>query len=333
MAKILIIGASSFLGSNLARDLVEQGHQVGAFILPRTWHPFLDDLPIKIHYGDITDQRSLRLAMRGYEQVYQIAGIVSYHKLDARKIYAVHVQGTKNVLELIPKTGVQKLVVTASTAGIGIPRDKNKPLNEESPFPEQYANVPYMYSKHLCIQECYRAADRGINVSIVSPCTIYGAGDITMHLGSLVKKIKEGGIKIAPPGGNSVVSVTDVVRGLQLAMDKGRPGENYILINKRLPYLELYNIIANLLGVKKIKKTWPTWLRPLWREQAVIMENLYAIFNRKSPLAPPHKINSGFLFRYFDSSKARQELGWQPRVSFRQAIKESIKFYQEKGIL
>jgi len=332
MAKTIIIGASSFVGANLARDLVNQGHEVGIFILPKTWHPFLDNLPLDIHYGDILDKESLKNGLKDAECVYQIAGIVSYHRLDSQKIYDVHVIGTKNVLETAKELGIKKIVVTASTAGLGIPKDKNKPLNEESPFESKYKNVMYMYSKHLCIKECEKAAEDGVNVSVVSPTTIYGAGDITMHIGNLIKKIKENKIKTAPPGGNAVVAIKDAIKGLELTMEKGRSGQNYILANEFIPYLEIYNVIANLVGAQEIKKTISPLALPFLKISAEIQEKFYSSFNKKSAVTP-HGIDYQFKFRYYDSTKIKRELGWQPQVSFEESIKEAIDFYKECGFI
>ena len=313
MSNILIIGASSFVGSNLVRSLVNRGDKVSIFNLPNTWHPFLDGLKLDVYYGDIRNKESLRPVMKGQDYVYCIAGIISYHPADRAKLYSTHVTGTRNVLEVAKELGIKKIVVTASTAGIGIPEDKNKPFNEDSPFDfKKYKKVAYMHSKYLSIQECKKAAQEGLNVAIVSPTTIYGQGDITMHTGNLIKKIKENKIKFAPPGGNAVVSVDDIVDGYQLVMERGKPGQNYIFANEFITYFDMYNKIAKIVKARLIKRVLPRFALPFLR--------LWRFSSRYS-------INFKFKFRYFDSSKTRNELGWQPKVSFEEAIKKAVDFY------
>ena len=169
-----------------------------------------------------------------------------------------------------------------------------------------------MHSKYLSIQECKKAAQEGLNVAIVSPTTIYGQGDITMHTGNLIKKIKENKIKFAPPGGNAVVSVDDIVDGYQLVMERGKPGQNYIFANEFITYFDMYNKIAKIVKARLIKRVLPRFALPFLR--------LWRFSSRYS-------INFKFKFRYFDSSKTRNELGWQPKVSFEEASKKAVDFY------
>ena len=233
MSRIFVTGGSGCVGANLIKRLVEQGHEINALIFPNTWHPFLDGLKINVFYGDITKIEDVKEAMKGCEYAYQVAGIVSYNLKDNETMYKVHVLGVWNVLKAAKELDIKKVVVTASTAGIGIPEDKNEPLTEEAPFDfRRYKKVMYMYSKHLGIKLCKKFAREGLNVSMVSPTTIYGQGDITMHIGKVVKKIKEGKLKRAPPGGNAVMSVDDAIDAHLLVMEKGRSGENYIFANE-----------------------------------------------------------------------------------------------------
>jgi dihydroflavonol-4-reductase len=333
MSNILIIGASSFVGSNLVRSLVNRGDKVSIFNLPNTWHPFLDGLKLNVYYGDVRDKRSLRIAIEEQDFVYNIAGIISYSLIDREKLYSTHVTGTRNVLEAAKELGIKKVVVTASTAGIGIPEDKDNPLNGESPFDfRKYRRVMYMYSKYLSIQECKKAAQEGLNVAIVSPTTIYGQGDITMHTGNLINKIKKNKVKFAPPGGNAVVSIDDIVEGYQLVMSKGKPGQNYIFADEFITYFDMYNRIARIVGAKPIKRALPRFTLPFLKFFWGAHERWKLLFNKKSHVSPS-SINFKFKFRYFDSSKARNELGWQPKVSFDQAIKKAVDFYQEYNLI
>jgi nucleoside-diphosphate-sugar epimerase len=187
----------------------------------------------------------------------------------------------------------------------------------------------YMYSKHMEIKLCSEFSKKGLNVCVVSPTTIYGEGDFGMHVGTLVKKIKSEEILFAPPGGNAVVSVKDAIEGHILAMKKGKSGENYILANEFLTYLDLFNIIAKVLRVKKIEKVLPFWMLPPMKFFSLIVEN---IFGTKSPVTSA-STDFKFRFRYFDSSKARRDLGWKPQQFFENAMRESIQFYRKYKLI
>lgn len=333
MSKILVTGATGQIGSSLCRRLVEEGHEVTAFILPKTWHPFLDGLDLKIIYGNICNYQNVVRAMQGQDYVYQVAGIVSYDRLDNAKMYSVHCDGVRNVLTTALEFGVKKVVVTASTAGIGITENKNQPLNEDAPFDmRKYKQVMYMYSKHLKIKLCQEFAQKGLNVSIVSPTTVYGQGDTEMHVGKLVKAIKNGQVRSAPPGGNAVVSVDDIMDAHLLVMERGKSGENYIFVDECMTYLDIYNRIAKLLNALPITRVTPAWILPFDGFYLSIKEHVLAWFGKK-PSKSPRALNFSFKCRYFDSSKARRELGWQPKVSFEEAMKKAIQFYNERGLI
>ena len=190
----------------------------------------------------------------------------------------------------------------------------------------------YMYSKHLTIKECKKFAEEGLNVSIVSPTTIYGVGDVSMHIGKVVKKIKEGKMKYAPPGGNAVVSIEDTVYAHMLVMEKGKSGENYIIANEFIPYLDMFNKIANMVDGKKIEKTLPKFILPPSKFFLRLLESSMLVVKKK-PLLSPSSINFSFKHRYFDSSKIRNELGWEPKVSFEETMLNGIQFYKDQDLL
>ena len=262
--------------------------------------------------------------------MYHLVGIVSYQRHDAARVKRVNVEGTRNVLRVAGEQGA-RVVVTSSTAGIGI-SDGRELLNEDTPFPAKYRSVAYMYSKHLMFEECKRFAAAGVKVCAVSPTTIYGQGDTSMHIGKLIRKIKEGKVWFIPPGGNAVVSVDDAISAHLLAMVKGKPGENYLIANECLRYTDIYAAIAEVLEVEVSQRILPLWIRPMGSALFIVIEHCSALFGRKTPW-PVHPWNCLFKFRYFDATKARKELGWEPRENFRSAIRKAITFYREQGLL
>jgi len=327
MGLTLVTGAAGCIGSNLVRRLVGQGEDVRIFIKPGSWHPFLDGLELDVCYGDIRDS-NLNNVVKSCNKIYQVAGVVSYNRMDNLDMYTTHVKGVRNVLEAAINEDVEKIIVTASTAGIGIPQDPSHPLNEKSAFDPKYRGVMYMFSKNKTIQLCREFAQKGLDVSAVSPTTVYGQGDTKMHIGKLIRRIQNGKIKYAPPGGNAVVSVDDIVDAHLLTMSNGRAGENYIFSDEFIPYFEMFNRIANVIGADFVKRTLPPWILEPSKYLLGGIE-LAASLIEKKPLVSPASLNFSFKYRYFDSSKARDELGWKPSVGFEESIMKAAKFYAD----
>jgi len=329
--KVFVTGATGCLGANLVVKLVKEGYEVNALVYPGTAHPYLKNLKINKFEGDVLDKNSLRKAMKGCKYVYHVAGIVSYNKKDFNKLMKVHVEGTRNILEVAKELKVKKVVYTSSSASFGMAQDKNKPLNEKDIPSKKYKSVGYILSKHLAEKEVIKFSKKGLNAVIVNPSAFYGAGDINMNQGEIVKNMAKGLLRFAFPGGNSVVATDDVVEGHLLAMKKGKSGEKYILSNENMNFLKEFNILAKILNKKKIKVVLSPAFYYILNPLAHALEKICGVFGLSS--FHPEAITMVFRFRYFDSSKARKELGWVPKQSFGEAIKKAIKFYQDNNLI
>ena len=314
------------------KRLAEDGNKVHALVYGNKTHPFLKGMKIKKFSGDVTDKDSLRDAMEGCSQVYNVAGMVSYLKKDFKKMMDVHVRGTKNVMEVASELGVKKMVQTSSCAAIGLPESPEKPQDEKTKWDKKYDKVGYMHTKKLAEDEIKKFRGNGMKIVMVNPTSFFGQGDINMNEGELVRNIKNGVLKFATPGGNSVVSVDDTVEGHLLAMSKGRDRERYILSNEFMPFIEIFNIIADELGKKKIDYVLPKSSFYLAYGASCMAEKTCSFFGIKNKLSP-HIVNFSFKYRYYKSDKARSELGWLPGQSFRESIKKAINFYEENGLI
>jgi dihydroflavonol-4-reductase len=332
MKTILVTGAAWCLGSNLVRKLAQTACDIHILIKPGTWHPFLDGLNVRVFYGDIRNKSDVIDAMQWCHEVYQVAGVVSYAILDNSDMLTTHVDGVKNVLDCARELWVGKVVVTWSTAGIGIPENQYKPLNEETIFDKKYSSVMYMYSKHCTIELCREYAQQGLSVVCVSPTTLYGPGDMKMHIGKMIKKIANNSMRFVPPGGNAVVSIDDTVDGHLLAMERWISGENYILADECMTYFDMFQRVAKLLGQDSHFLIIPRGFLPMLKFFCSLQEWLLYPFHRKPSLSP-RAVNFTFKYRYFDASKARQDLGWIPKQSFEESIGEAISFYKNQNLL
>lgn len=329
--KVFVTGATGFLGANLVKRLVAKGNEVHALIYPGTRHPFLEELPIKRFEGDILDRAYLDEAIEGCERGYHTAGLVSYRKADMEKMRAIHVDGARNVMDSSKQAGVKRVVHTSSTSTIGFTW-KDIAMDEGHPWNSRYDSVGYMHTKRLGEQAALSANHHNFEVVAVNPATFFGAGDTNMNEGDLFRNIKLGKLKRAFPGGSSVVSIEDTVEGHLLAMERGKPGERYILATEYLPIREIFSIISQEVGGPEITGTFhPTnifWMYPL----TAAFERVATFLKRKTKITP-QATALGFGYRHFDSGKARGELGWEPLVPFRQAVREARDFYETHKLI
>lgn len=331
-SKIFVTGATGFLGSHLTRLLVESGLDATILVRPGSDHPFLSGLKLVRVEGDITDYESVLRGMRNGSHVFHVAGYLSYHKLRRKTMRAVNIEGTENVCRAALENGIKRLLVVSSTSAVGIPKDARHPADETFPFHRRWRKVPYMLTKRLAEEAALRYVGKGLDVVVVNPSTFYGPGDVKFHTGEVFRNIASGLLKIAPPGGNGVIAIRDCAEGLVAAMEKGRTGERYILNSENLTILEIFNVLARLLEKPPIRKRFPRWTYPPFYAAAFLLENVSRVFGRASKIECG-TIAMSWRFRYFDSSKARRELGWSPRLTFEETCRQALEFYRRYGLL
>jgi dihydroflavonol-4-reductase len=189
-----------------------------------------------------------------------------------------------------------------------------------------------MLTKRLGEEAALRFVGKGLDVVVVNPSTFYGPGDVKLHTGEVFRNIASGLLKIAPPGGNGVISIRDCAEGLVAAMEKGRTGERYILNAENLTILEIFNVLAGVLEMPPIRKRFPRWTYPPFYAAAFLVENVFRVFGKASKIECG-TIAMSWRFRYFDSSKARRELGWSPRLTFEETCRQALEFYRRQGLL
>jgi len=327
MGKVFLTGATGHLGANLALRLFSEGHRLVILHRKTSYHPFLSNIEFEKVIGDLEDFESLKNAMKGCDTVFHAGGFVSYSKFDKDILYRVNVNGTKNVMEAALKNGVQKVIHTSSTAAVGMPLSKDSPIDETANFYPRYKKIGYMWTKKLSEDIALSYKDK-LHVVSVNPSTFLGAGDVKMNTGILVKNIYHKKVPVAPRGSNSVSAVDDIVEGHLLALDKGKNGERYILASQNIALFDLINTIADVLGVPKVKNVMPAVMLPIAYIASFIAET---VFKNKS--LTPQVIMFSSRNRCYSSDKAKEELGWQPRVSLRQAIIEATNFYKKHNLL
>ena len=324
--KALVTGGTGFLGANLALGLLQQGWSVR--ILRRMTSPLeaVKDLDVEHAFGDITNLDSLLAAMKNIDVVFNVAAISQYWRNKADLIYRVNVGGAQNVFDAAARSGVQRVVHTSSAAAVGFV--KGRSATEADPFNQSPRRMPYGHSKWLAEEMVRERVRAGQDITLMNPAAIVGARDINWISGSILREAKGGRIPVIPQGGVNFVAVHDVVAGHIAAVEKGRAGERYILGGENLTNRQTTLMACEIAGVKPPRLAQPRWTIPL---AALALDGITALIGPKLPLSGEQMRLTGE-YIYFDSSKARRELGL-PHTSVRQALQECYDWYVEHHYL
>ena len=325
MKSVFLTGGTGMVGLALARRLVEQGVRVRALTRASSSSSELERLGVELVRGDLVEASTLALAMRGCDRAFHVAGLVSYRSADAERMYQANVIGTRHVLWAAMEAGVERVVHTSSTAAVGL-SEANTPLDEDALFDPAFRHIPYMWMKHLAEVEVAEAVKAGLDAVMVNPSTIIGAGDVHLNTGKLFRQIARGSLRFAPPGGNSVIALEDVVDAHLLAMERGVAGRRYIVNGENLRQVELLTRIAKALGRPAIESVLPRWTEKPLRAAASVAELAGGALT-------PQVVFFSYRYRYFSAARARAELGWTPRMGVDAAIQDAARWYARRGVI
>ncbi len=328
---VLVTGASGFIGSALCRLLVDAGYQVRAFYRPRPGNEIpslLKGLDLDHCLGDITDFASIQKAISGVDVVFHAAAKMgSGGKPEV--LYAITVGGTRNILQACTQAGVRRVVHTSSVAALGVPgwggRPRPHPIDENHTwnFPADWWR--YGHAKYLAELEVQKAVAGGLDVVIVNPSVVIGAGDIHLINGDVIFKVASGRFPISLPGGLNIVHIQDAVRGHLAALELGSRGERYILAGENLTYLQFHREVANLVGVKPPQRVIPGAL-------IRFLAGPLSLAGRFLPISVSMLRRMGY-FSYFDRQKSARELQMPEPLPARVAIQDSLTWYREQKLI
>jgi dihydroflavonol-4-reductase len=326
--KVLVTGANGFLGAWLSRRLLEEGYSVSVLVRQKGNHSELEGLPVQKLWGDITDLKSLQDSFRGHQVIFHLAGVIAYSRKDRALMEKVNVQGTQNVLQAMADTGVSDLLYLSSVAAIGAGFSEKQILNEESPYNLEKFDFGYFETKRKSEKIVVEFSKvNSIRSVIVNPSTIYGAGDARKGSRNTQLKVAQGKGLFYPMGGVSIVAVEDVIEGILSAYKKGRAGERYILSGDNLHLKEVFKLIANSAGVKAPYLPIPNFAMYFM----AFLDNQLNKIGGQGPL-PSERAMVATFFHWFDHSKAKNELGFNPK-SANYAIENSVRWMREQGLL
>lgn len=323
--KILVTGATGFVGSAVVRRLLESGKQVAVLTRAQSNQSNLKGLPVEIHHGDLTDTSSLVRACTDCDGLFHVAADYRLWTKRPSELYQNNVDGTRNLMLAALKVGVKRIVYTSSVATLGVFSDGTI-SNEETPVSVENMVGHYKRSKFLAEQVVDElVTTQNLPAVIVNPSTPIGPRDIKpTPTGRIIYDALRNKIPAYVDTGLNIAHVDDVAEGHILAFEKGQIGRRYILGGDDMSLQQILTTVAEHCGHRPPTIKLP---RQLIYPIAWLAETWASVTNGPEPRATIDGLKMSRKKMYFSSNRATKELGysWRPAA---QSIIDAIEWFK-----
>jgi len=335
--KQLVTGATGFLGTHLVTELLRRGQARDLRVFSQRSPPptsprqsggkptrseQLADLGVEVVTGSVTSPADAARAVAGVDRVFHLAGFVSRKRQDAHRMYEVHVEGTRVLCEAARAAGVKRMVVASTSGTVAVSDRADELPDETSSAPvEIIARWPYYASKLYQEDTARRACGDAIELVLVNPSLLLGPGDDRLSSTRDVLSFLARDIQMTPPGGLNFVDARDVAAVLPAAMERGRAGERYLLGGYNWTFADFFGRLERLTKVAgPLLKARGKWTVLAAQAQAAVYRSL-----GRTPPVDPEAVEMARYFWYFDSAKAKEELGFSVREAT-ETLHDTVKY-------
>jgi len=324
--RVFVTGATGFIGGNLVRSLLADGHHVRVLVRQGSDQRNIAGLPVELSTGDLENTSRLKEQVMGCDVVFHLAARYSLWAKDRDEIYRSNVAGTENLLAACLAVRVKRFIHTSSVAAIGL-APANEIATEESQTTLKDLVSDYKKSKFLAEKAVIAAAHKGLDAVILNPSTPIGAYDLKpTPTGEIILRFMEGRMPAYVHTGLNLIDVEDVARGHILAWRTGRRGERYILGNRNLTLQEMLHILSRITGKPAPRLALPHFI-PL--AAAYLDEMILARYLGKTPHLSFASVQMSRNTMYYDSAKAINELGL-PQSPIEGALEKAVRWFEER---
>ena len=321
-----VTGSTGFVGSHVARALAEQGADLRLLVRSNSNLKNIADLKADLLTGDLRDPASLDKGIAGCDVIFHVAADYRLWVRNPDEMYRANVEGTRAILEAARKNNVRRVVYTSSVATMGF--TQNALADENSPVSLTNMIGPYKRSKFMAEQVAIEAARSGLDVVIVNPSTPVGERDIKpTPSGRIVVDFLKKKFPAYVDTGLNLVDVKECAHGHIAALEKGRPGERYIVGGENLTLKQILDKLAAITGLPS-----PTVRVPYIVALAtgVVDEVVTGRILGREPRATIDAVRMGRKKMFVTSAKAERELGWKV-VSVDDALRRATDWFRANG--
>lgn len=325
--KVLLTGATGFLGAEVLRQLQAAGHAVRVLVRRSSRPERVPGPPTEVAWGDVLAPETVRAAVAGCEAVVHTAAQLSMRLRDQAQLTRTNQDGTRNVLDAALEAHVRRVVLTSSIGTIGVSASPAL-LDETTPWDLERLGLAYLTSKRRAEEAALARVAQGLPLVVLNPGTLLGPGDVNLTSTRILLEFLNGTARVCMDGGTSFADVRDVAAAHVAALTHGRVGERYIVAGQNFSYQHAYAEAARLSG------------RPRTLHIPKGLAFAFAAASQGLARLTPHRLedlNVPFMrlatsYNFMDVRKAQVELGYRVRP-FSQTVRDTLRDHLRRGLV
>lgn len=324
--KVLVTGATGFIGGNLARRLWREGHEVLALLRPGSNTLTIDGTGINVVEGDILDRDSVARSVEGCDALFHCAAAYTFWSRDPALVKRTNVDGTANVLQAAREAEVPRIVYTSTVSTVGLTGPE--PGTEDTPVDPHHLVGYYKKSKYRAEQVALAMAAEGLPLVIVNPTAPVGPWDVKpTPTGRIVLDFLRRRVPAYLATGMNLVDVEDVAAGHILALARGKTGQRYLLGNRNMTLNEVFIMLQELTGIQA-----PRWRIPYWLAAGAGYADqlIEGKLLGREPGIPLEGLKVSRKPMYVNCRKAVEELGL-PQGPVEAALDKAVRWFVDHG--
>jgi dihydroflavonol-4-reductase len=323
--RVLITGGDGMLGSNLVRILLEQKHDVSAFIHPSSQSKTLDGLNITRYYGCILEPDTIDIAVPGHDVVIHAAAATDVWPARSEKVRSINIDGTKNMIASALSNKIKRFIYIGSGSSVNAPSESGSKYD----FPGAKYGLDYIDSKYVALNLVMDAVKKkGLPALAVLPTFMIGPYDSLPGSGKMIQTLASGKLKFYTRGGRNFVYTRDVASAIANSLSMGIIGKCYVAGNENLSYKVFFSKVARIVGQKEPKIRISGWLV----KTVGYMGDISGVILKKPPLLTYPMARISVEDNFVSCEDAVKELN-MPQTNIDLAIKDCFNWFIQNGYL